>query len=71
MYFVLRTQPGSLWKDEESREYRFGTNVPRYSQLIPGVQVIFDRRNSSGELEFTGFARISSVNDIINVVTIC
>ena len=61
-YLILRTQPGSIWQDVEGREYRYGTNVPRHTQITPGDYVIFDR-NINGQIEYTGFAKISSIRE--------
>lgn len=61
-YFILRTQPGSVWEDKEGQEYHYGTNVPRHAQLTPDSHVIFDR-NIDGQVEYIGHAKISSVRE--------
>ncbi len=62
-YLLLRAQPGSEWKDLEGSVYHFGTNVPNFTKLRTGVQVIFDR-NENGVIVFTGYGKIGKVEGI-------
>ena len=60
-YFVLRWELDSKYQDKEG-VYHFTTNVPRHAQIVPGVNVVFDR-NVNGQIVFLGSGKVTEIKE--------
>lgn len=61
---MQRTQIGSKWQDDEGSVYHFGESVPNYTKVVPGAKVVFDRRDTTGTIQYLGYATIQSIEDL-------
>ncbi len=60
-YLILTTQPESPWADKEGEVYHFGSNVPNYTRVRPGVIGIL--YTTSGGEQFLGYGQIASITE--------
>jgi MoxR-like ATPase len=60
-YFALRWELDSKYQDKEGI-YHFTTNVPKHSQIVPGVNVVFDR-NVDGQIVFLGRGKVTEIKE--------
>jgi hypothetical protein len=63
VYLLLRSNIGSKWQDEDAGSYHYGTTVPNYTKLAPGVEFVLDRKFPEG-VRIIGQGRIGEVHPV-------
>lgn len=59
---LLRSNKESSYADKEGEVYHYSSNVPNYKKIIPGVNVLFDRKTPEGVIVY-GQAVIGEVRE--------
>jgi hypothetical protein len=61
-YFIFRSNEDSDWADEDGASYHYGNTVPNYTAVLPGVQVLIDRRFPEGK-KIVGVGTVGEITE--------